>query len=182
MLEKYHSYWNKWQRGIGKEGCLCGWKGIGSVEMYLLGHVKVSWQTTPGNSVMAVCIVCPYLSTQQSLPQSNSDGRWLQAPAPETHQSCLEFPVSVQKLAKCATVGVAESFILVSSCWLCYRRAARDLRLGCLTSGSTSHSCQRSQRPFKTFVSQFPTCNPWITVLTFLTRYCEAEVLTFAKG
>lgn len=130
MLEKYHSYRNKWQRGIGKEGCLCGWKGIGSVEMYLLGHVKVSWQTTPGNSVMAICIVCPYLSTQlcqQSLPQSNSDRRWCR-PGPWDPSVLFRVPCICAKAGK-----------------MCYCWGGRILHTRLFLLALLSEGCQRPE-------------------------------------
>lgn len=82
----------------------------------------------------------------------------IEAPDPVTHQPCLEPPISRQELANCTNVGMAEFFILVSSCWPCYKRAGTDLKLECFASKSTSHSSQGCQQP--SLCLSFPPVTP----------------------
>lgn len=124
MLEKYKSYQNKWQACRRKEGCLCGWKGIGSVRNV---SSALCWGLLTDNTGQ-FCDGSLYrlsLPEHPALPavtaQSNNDGRWYRPqPLQQTNQLCSELATAVQKLANCATAGMAVSFIPVSSCWPCY--------------------------------------------------------------
>lgn len=164
---------------MGKEGCLCGCKGIGCVRNVPSDSHQGLLTENTRRFYSGGLYHLSYLSTQcKSLPRAMV----MEGGTGPRPQSCLEFPISRQKLANCITVGMAEFVILISSCWPCYERAVTHLKLECFASKSTSHSSQRCQWPFKTFVPQFPTCNPWTTAVTFLKRHCNAEVLTFSKG
>lgn len=163
MLEKYGSYQNKWQIHMGREGRLCGWKGIGCVRNVPSdSHRGLLTENT--RQFCSGCLYHPsYPSTQCVTAPEQRWWKVIQAPDPVTHQSCLELPISRQGLANCTTFGMAEFFILTSSGCPCYEKAGIDLKLECFASKSTSYSSQGCQWPFKTFVPQFLTCNPWIT-------------------
>lgn len=84
MLEKYETS-DRYTRGR-KDVFVVG-KELAVLEMYLLIPIKVSWQKTPGDSAMVVCIVCP---TQAPVWVPAPEQLWwkeTQVPNPVTHQS-----------------------------------------------------------------------------------------------
>lgn len=157
------------QAGERKDVFVAG-KELGLLEMYPLDYVEVSWQTTLGNSVMALCIVCPYRSTrlyQQSLPRATTmEGDTGPSPCNKLISSVRSSPQLCKSWQTVLLLG-----------WQC--PSFRSLPVGPVIRGlgqtwgfkcgSSSHSSQRSQWPFRTFVPQFPIHNPWITALAFLT-------------
>lgn len=44
MLEKYHSYRNKWQGAWGRKDASVAERQLALLEIHILGHVKVSYR------------------------------------------------------------------------------------------------------------------------------------------
>lgn len=128
--------WNKWQIHKGKEGCLCGWKGIGCVR----NVPSDSHQGLLTENTRRLCNGCLYCLSYPSTSVSPCP-RAVVMEGDTGPKSCdpsvlLELPMPRRELANCTAAGMAEFFILISSCWPCYKRAGRDLKLECFTSKS----------------------------------------------
>lgn len=68
---------------MGKEGCLCGWKGIGCVRNVPSDSHQGLLTENTRRFYSGGLYHLSYLSTQcKSLPQSNGDGRWYRPQAP----------------------------------------------------------------------------------------------------
>lgn len=143
MLETYHSYRNKQQRGTGKEGCLCGWKGIGSVRSASSGSCRGLLTDNIGQ----FCDGCLYrlsLPEHPALPAATAPEQqcWkvIEAQAPATHQSCLELPVSMEKSWQIVLIwGWQNPSYSSLPAGPVIRGLAQTWGWECLASGSTSH-------------------------------------------
>lgn len=166
---------------MGKEGCLCGWKGIGCV-----GNVPSdSHQGLLTENTRRFCNGCLYFLSYLSTSVSPCP-RAMVMEGDTGPRSCdpsvlLELPIPRKELANCTAAGMAEFLILTLPAGPVTRGLAETWSWNALHL-NPSHSSQGCQWPFKTFVPQLPTCNPWITALTFLKKHHKAEVPTSAKS